>query len=428
MNSMSSDFPILNVSQLTRVVRELLEGAIGEVWVEGEISNFRKQASGHQYFTLKDERSQISCVLFFRPGLRYQTIPLSDGMQVQVRGTLTVYEARGQYQINVQQVQVAGAGLLQAKFEALKRRLADEGLFDPAHKKEIPRFPQRIGIVTSPTGAAIRDMLNILHRRAPWLPIVIWPARVQGEGAAQEIAEGVRKFNRREETGLPPVDVIIVCRGGGSIEDLWAFNEEVLARTIFDSEIPVISAVGHEIDFTISDFVADLRAPTPSAAAELAAPDSQTTLQWLVESETRLQMRAKQRLQSAWQQVDFASELLTRGSLRRLQWIAHRLERWSGLIRQYRPDKLIATRQRELKTMQLLLTDRVKRQMDRKAISLATKADLLRVMSPQAVMERGYSITLKESGEVIKRSTMVSAGEKIRTRFSDGEIRSRVEQ
>jgi len=425
---MSSVFPILNVSQLTRVVRELLEGAIGEVWVEGEISNFRKQASGHQYFTLKDERSQISCVLFFRPGLRYQTIPLSDGMQVQVRGTLTVYEARGQYQINVQQVQVAGAGLLQAKFEALKRRLADEGLFDPAHKKEIPRFPQRIGIVTSPTGAAIRDMLNILHRRAPWLPIVIWPARVQGEGAAQEIAEGVRKFNRREETGLPPVDVIIVCRGGGSIEDLWAFNEEVLARTIFDSEIPVISAVGHEIDFTISDFVADLRAPTPSAAAELAAPDSQTTLQWLVESETRLQMRAKQRLQSAWQQVDFASELLTRGSLRRLQWIAHRLERWSGLIRQYRPDKLIATRQRELKTMQLLLTDRVKRQMDRKAISLATKADLLRVMSPQAVMERGYSITLKESGEVIKRSTMVSAGEKIRTRFSDGEIRSRVEQ
>ena len=266
---------------LTRSIRSFLETEIGLVWVEGEISNYRKQPSGHQYFTLKDAQCQLACVLFQRSAQIAQQPPLADGMQVQVRGMLTVYEARGQYQLNVNLVQAAGAGLLQAKFEALKKKLDAEGLFDAASKKTLPAFPAIIGIVTSPTGAAIRDVLNVLQRRAPWVRIVINPVRVQGEGAAAEIARAVEEFNNHHANGLPAVDVIVVCRGGGSIEDLWAFNEEVVARAIFASEIPVVSAVGHEIDFTIADFTADLRAPTPSAAAELVVPDAETLMRHL---------------------------------------------------------------------------------------------------------------------------------------------------
>src|SRR5581483_1677226 len=261
---------IFSVSELTRSVRVCLENAIGEVWVQGEICNHRKQSSGHQYFGLKDERALLSCVLFYKNSLRQPA--LSDGMLVQARGDLTVYEARGQYQLVVNLVQAAGVGLLQAKFEALKRKLDAEGLFASERKKALPKFPRTIGIVTSPAGAAIRDMLNILARRAPWVRIVINPVRVQGAGAAAEMAVAVREFN--ESAQLPPMDVIVVCRGGGSAEDLWEFNEEILARAIFASRIPVVSAVGHEIDFTISDFVADLRAPTPSAAAELIVPEA----------------------------------------------------------------------------------------------------------------------------------------------------------
>ncbi|RYD76231.1 MAG: exodeoxyribonuclease VII large subunit, partial [Verrucomicrobiaceae bacterium] len=212
---------VLTVSQLTKSVRAALEQSIGQVWVEGEVSNYRKQASGHQYFTLKDEGSQLSCVMFARPGMWRKEVPLADGMCVQARGNLTVYEARGQYQLNVQLVQAGGAGLLQAKFEALKRKLEAEGLFDPERKQSMPPFPTAIGIVTSPTGAALRDMLNILARRAPWMRLIISPVRVQGEGAAEEIAAAVEELNRFEDLGLRPVDIIVVARGGGSAEDLW---------------------------------------------------------------------------------------------------------------------------------------------------------------------------------------------------------------
>ena len=215
---------VLTVTELTRSIRSFLETEIGQVWVVGEISNYRKQASGHQYFTLKDEKCQLACVRFHRSAQVTQQQPLADGMQVQVRGMLTVYEARGQYQLNVNLVQAAGAGLLQAKFEALKKKLDAEGLFDGARKKTLPAFPAIVGIVTSPTGAAIRDMLNILQRRAPWIRILINPVRVQGEGAAEEIARAVAEFNDHRTNGLPAPDVIVVCRGGGSIEDLWAFN------------------------------------------------------------------------------------------------------------------------------------------------------------------------------------------------------------
>src|SRR5467141_3463137 len=262
---------VFTVSELTRNIRGTLETKFGAVWVQGEISNYKLHPSGHQYFTLKDQRAQISCVIW-RDTMAPLRQPFMDGAQVQVYGTVTVFEARGQYQLNVQILQPRGVGLLQAKFEALKRKLENEGLFAPERKRPLPKFPRRIGIITSPTGAAIRDMLNVLRRRAPWLQILINPVRVQGTGAAQEIAVAIRELAMPSDY-WQPLDLIVVTRGGGSIEDLWEFNEEIVARAIFNSTVPIISAVGHEIDFTICDFVADLRAPTPSAAAELIVPD-----------------------------------------------------------------------------------------------------------------------------------------------------------
>src|SRR5471032_329355 len=258
---------ILTVAELTRAIRATLETKFGAVWVQGEISNYKLHPSGHQYFTLKDQRAAISCVIF-RNTLPSAAQPISDGAQVQVYGNVSVFEARGQYQLSVQILQTRGAGLLQARFEALKRKLEAEGLFDPARKRALPRFPKRIGIVTSPSGAAIRDMLNVLRRRAPNVEVLISPVRVQGSGAAAEIATALNELAAPNPL-WEPIDVIVIARGGGSIEDLWEFNEEIVARAIFNSAIPVVCAVGHEIDFTIADFVADLRAPTPSAAAEL---------------------------------------------------------------------------------------------------------------------------------------------------------------
>src|SRR5712692_2146610 len=261
---------VLTVSELTRSIRGTLEAKFGAVWVQGEISNYKLHPSGHQYFTLKDQRAQIACVIW-RDAMAPPRQPLVDGTQVQVFGTVTVFEARGQYQLNVQILQPRGLGLLQAKFEALKRKLEAEGLFAPERKRPLPKFPRRIGIITSPTGAAIRDMLNVLRRRARWLQILISPVRVQGTGAAQEIAVAIRELATPNDA-FAPLDLIVVARGGGSIEDLWEFNEEIVARAIADVRVPIVSAIGHEIDFTIADFVADLRAPTPSAAAELIVP------------------------------------------------------------------------------------------------------------------------------------------------------------
>ncbi len=256
-----------SVSELTREIRLLLESSFPEIWVQGEISNFSRHTSGHIYFSLKDDKAQISCVMWQSRNQNLFFTP-QDGMKVLVQGRVTVFEKRGSYQLNVLQLQPAGVGELQLAFEQLKNRLREEGLFSPEFKKPIPRYPQRVGVVTSPTGAAIRDLISILHRRFPALEIILNPVRVQGEGAALEIARAIDEFNE-----FGGVDVLIVGRGGGSLEDLWAFNEEVVARAVFRSQIPVVSAVGHEVDFTICDFVADLRAPTPSAAAELVAPN-----------------------------------------------------------------------------------------------------------------------------------------------------------
>src|SRR4051812_32923152 len=264
---------VLTVAELTAQIRRVLEAQVGNVWVTGEVTNLRAQSSGHSYFTLKDADSQLNCVLF-RNEARESRDMLQDGRKVILRGDLTVYEPRGQYQLRVASVQLQGLGALQAAFERLKQKLNAEGLFDQSHKRSIPQFPQAIGLVTSPVGAAIRDVLHTVQRRNPALQIILASCRVQGAGAAQEIAAAISTLN--DWTRSKPsvnLDLILLTRGGGSLEDLWAFNEEIVARAIYGSRLPVISAVGHEIDFTIADFVADFRAPTPSAAAEHAVPE-----------------------------------------------------------------------------------------------------------------------------------------------------------
>ena len=441
---------VLSVSELTRSVRSLLEAGIGQVWVEGEIANYRKQASAHQYFTLKDERSQVSCVLFYRPSKQLRQVPLADGMQVQVRGEMTVYEARGQYQINVSLVQAAGVGLLQARFEALKKKLDAEGLFDASHKRPIPDFPGTIGIVTSPTGAAIQDMLNILRRRAPWIRVVVNPVRVQGDGAAEEIASAVAEFNDFEKNGLPRADVIVVCRGGGSAEDLWEFNEELLARAIYASEIPLVSAVGHEIDFTIADFVADLRAPTPSAAAELITPDaaelsrrlSQTHAclarkvsgaleQWRERlsfiSRSMLFKEPGRRVAELFQRIDWLQETLVRESHAGLSERKQRILELFGIIRQHRPDQVIGLKQQQIAMWSRCLLENVKQEFALCEQRLRHAENVLRVLAPQATLERGYSITTTVDGGVIHSVNQIVSGMRIVTSLRDGKIKSEVE-
>src|SRR6266446_403430 len=301
---------ILTVGELTRAIRGTLETKFHAVWVQGEISNYKLHPSGHQYFTLKDARAQIACVIFRNtmPPLRQ---PLTDGAQVQVYGQVSVFEARGQYQLSVQILQPRGLGLLQAKFEALKRKLDAEGLFDVARKHALPKFPRRIGIVTSPTGAAIRDMLNVLKRRGPWLEILINPVRVQGTGAAAEIAVAIRELATPNKA-WQSLDLIVVARGGGSMEDLWEFNEEIVARAIVDISVPIVSAIGHEIDFTICDFTADLRAPTPSAAAELIVPDIVDLRRQIDGCARTLARQLLNQVRDAQQRLDHARETLWR--------------------------------------------------------------------------------------------------------------------
>src|SRR6266481_2525990 len=315
---------VLTVSELTRSIRGTLETKFGAVWVQGEISNYKLHPSGHQYFTLKDARAQIACVIFRNtmPPLRQ---PLAHGAQVQVYGQVSVFEARGQYQLSVQILQPRGLGLLQAKFEALKRKLEAEGLFAAEHKRALPKFPRRIGIVTSPSGAAIRDILNVLKRRAPWLEILINPVRVQGSGAAAEIAVAIRELATPNEH-WQPLDLIVVTRGGGSMEDLWEFNEEIVARTIINVSAPIVSAIGHEIDFTICDFTADLRAPTPSAAAELIVPDIVDLRRRIDGCKRAVSRELLERLRDAQQQIDAGRETLRR-------CLAHKIDNYKrGLI------------------------------------------------------------------------------------------------
>ena len=417
---------VFTVSELTRSIRGTLETKFGSVWVQGEISNYKSHPSGHQYFTLKDQRAQISCIIWRDTMPRKLSGPrLADGAQVQVYGTVTVFEARGQYQLNVQILQQRGVGLLQAKFEALKRKLEAEGLFAPQRKRPLPKFPRRIGIVTSPTGAAIRDMLNVLRRRAPWLQILINPVRVQGTGAAQEIAVAIRELALPNER-FAPVDLIVLTRGGGSIEDLWEFNEEIVARAIFHSAVPIVSAVGHEIDFTICDFVADLRAPTPSAAAELIVSDV-IDLQRQIDRCTRaLSHQLLNRIREAQQSLDYAHETLQR-------CLSHKIDGYKRsllhIMAALQPRKLsgeLVMRRNRFADLHRRLVACPARLIENARHRFLRIEGILRVLGPDATLGRGYSITLTDRGQIIRTTAEVRSKMKIRTRVSDGEFGSEV--
>ncbi|RMF56332.1 MAG: exodeoxyribonuclease VII large subunit [Calditrichaeota bacterium] len=393
------DQPILTVSQLTRQIKELLESSFPRLWVEGEISNFKRHTSGHIYFTLKDENAQISCALWkFRAGrLLFQP---QNGMQVIVEGDLQVYERGGNYQLIVQQMHPAGVGSLQMAFEQLKKKLLAEGLFDEAHKKPLPLFPERVGVITSPTGAAIRDIISVLKRRFPGIEIILYPVRVQGEGAAEEIAQAIADFNRYGK-----VDVLIVGRGGGSLEDLWAFNEEVVARAIFKSHIPIISAVGHEVDFSIADFVADRRAPTPSAAAELVVPNK---------SEIKGQL-----LYFAEKFVTLLNKRITnaRTALENIR-TSYGFRQPQDKVYQYLQQ--VDDLQRKI---QMILTH----QLQLKESRLETLKKQIQSMNPDAILERGYSICFKD-GVVVKDVAQIHLSDQVQVKLFKGGFSAQVQQ
>ena len=415
---------IFTVGELTRQIRGTLETKFRAVWVQGEISNYKLHPSGHQYFTLKDQRAQIACVIW-RDTVSPTRQPLVDGSQVQAYGTVTVFEARGQYQLNVQILQPRGVGLLQAKFEALKRKLEAEGLFAAERKRPLPKFPRRIGIVTSPSGAAIRDMMNVLRRRAPWLQILINPVRVQGTGAAQEIAVGIHELALPNEA-FAPLDLIVVTRGGGSIEDLWEFNEEIVARAIFHSAVPIVSAVGHEIDFTISDFVADLRAPTPSAAAELIVPDI-IDLQRRIDGCTRaLSRQLLSRVRDAQQRVDHARETLQRCLAHKLESYKRNLAHIARALQARSPARELMIRRNRFVNLHRRLAASPARLLENARHRFERIEGILRVLGPDATLRRGYSITTSERGKIVLTIAAVRPKMKIRTRVSDGEFSSKI--
>jgi len=442
------DRKVFTVSELTRQIKQTLEDEVGHVWVEGEISNFKVYGSGHAYFSLKDANAQLSAVLFAgsRQGVAPQT-RLEDGQRVRVYGQITVFESRGQYQMLVRKIEPAGVGALMQRFEELKRKLEAEGLFEPARRRPLPKLPQRIGIVTSPTGAVIHDMLNVLGRRFPNLQIRLAPVKVQGLEAADEVAAAVALFNRTCGPDSDwPADVLIVGRGGGSLEDLWAFNEEVVARAVAGSAIPVISAVGHETDFSLCDFAADLRAPTPSAAAELVvAPKAE--LEALV---ARLERALRQVLQQRTSGLrGRLAAVQAAGFLKQPEQMAERLAqrvdtlgmRLDHVLRQH----VQAERQRAEQAINglFLLRERQVRQvasrvaLDERRLdqacrlrierlrthvaALARQADLL---SPLAVLERGYSLTRTEGGRLVRSVNDAASGTGLVTRVKDGMIRS----
>jgi exodeoxyribonuclease VII large subunit len=438
---------ILSVAELTRAIRGTLETKFGAVWVQGEISNYKLHPSGHQYFTLKDQRAQISCVIF-RNAMAPLREPIADGAQVQVYGNVSVFEARGQYQLSVQILQPRGLGLLQAKFEALKRKLEAEGLFAAERKRPLPRFPRRIGIVTSPSGAAIRDLLNVLQRRAPWLQILINPVRVQGAGASAEIAVAIREL-ATPSASWAAVDLIIVARGGGSLEDLWAFNEDIVARVIASVDVPIVSAIGHEIDFTICDFVADLRAPTPSAAAELIVPDitdlrrridelagclqkclrgflehQKTRLRFL--SERTLARELLKRMHDAQQQIDLSREALHRHMAHKLDSLRRSLLHIAGVLQSRSPARELFVRRNRFADLQRRFVDLPSQVMERARDRFRAVEGILRVLGPDATLRRGYSITTDERGKLIRTITSVEPRMRIHTRLSDGEFESTV--
>jgi exodeoxyribonuclease VII large subunit len=482
---------VLSVTELTWQIKRLLEQQVGQVWVTGEVTNLRLQGSGHIYFTLKDADAQLNCVLF-RGEPQVDRSLLQDGRKVTLRGELTVYEPRGQYQLRVTKVELQGIGALQVAFEKLKQKLKAEGLFATERKRPLPRYPQRIGLVTSPTGAAIRDVLHVIARRNSALEVVLAPCRVQGDGAAEEIAAAIRLLNefsaiqsnragvrpssgaassgargKREGSEAPaltdvaapedgrtpaePIDLILVTRGGGSLEDLWAFNEEVVARAIFESALPVVSAVGHEIDFTISDFVADVRAATPSAAAEIITEGVFASCQYVAQASRRIEQLARQRMDDKayvlrevvqrmdrvhprrrlndWlQRLDDAQSSLLRCAKQGVRQQRVCLQNLTDRLARVRPPVLLQQRREVLGQVERRLHEQARRRLDAWRDGLTALEGRLRLLGPEQVLARGYSITADAaSGKVLRAAAEAKAGQRLKTRLKAGEVFSKVE-
>ena len=443
---------VLSVSELTSTVRKLLEKQIGSTWVSGEISNLRVQASGHAYFSLKDEKAQLNCVLFRGEPVAGRTA-LDNGVMVILQGDLTVYEARGQYQLIVRALEFQGAGALQVAFEKLKRRLDEAGYFENERKRPLPRYPQKIGIVTSPTGAALRDVLHVIERRHPSLETVLAPCRVQGQGSAVEIAGRIRSLNdwSAQQSVEQKLDLVLATRGGGSLEDLWAFNEEIVADAIYQSDLPVVSAIGHEIDFTISDFVADVRAATPSAAAELitegvyssmgfidSAPETLNRLaslgfSGLADDYNKLLQRLTRsrpirKVQDQMQRIDDLNTSLNRTASSGFRKAKQDVDFLLRRLTQIKPGdslrRLTESNEKNLTALRSVFGHR----LSEKRARLDQLQAELKLLSPDQTIARGYSITTdSESGELIRNHKNLKSGQRISTRVKSGSFSSKIE-
>ncbi|ENR8887457.1 TPA: exodeoxyribonuclease VII large subunit [Citrobacter koseri] len=434
---------IFTVSRLNQTVRLLLEQEMGQVWISGEISNFTQPASGHWYFTLKDDTAQVRCAMF-RNSNRRVTFRPQHGQQVLVRANITLYEPRGDYQIIVESMQPAGEGLLQQKYELLKAKLQAEGLFDQQYKQPLPSPAHCVGVITSKTGAALHDILHVLKRRDPSLPVIIYPTAVQGDDAPGQIVRAIERANARNEC-----DVLIVGRGGGSLEDLWSFNDERVARAIFASRIPVVSAVGHETDVTIADFVADLRAPTPSAAAEIVSRNQQELLRQIQSAQQRLGMAMDyylanrnrrftqlfHRLQQQHPQLRLARQQTMLERLRQrmnfaldnqLKRVASRQQRVLQRLNQQNPQPRIYRAQTRIQQLEYRLAENVRARLSATRERFGNAVTHLEAVSPLSTLARGYSVTTATDGKVLKQTRQVKAGDVLTTRLSDGWVESEV--
>ena len=429
----------ISVSELNALAKALLEDHLAGLWIAGEVSNLTRAASGHYYFSLKDSRAQVRCAMFKGVASRLAK-PLKEGDHIEVAGKISIYEARGEFQITVNEVRLKGLGQLYEAYERLKAQLQAEGAFAAERKKPLPARPQCIGIVTSLAAAALRDVVTTLKRRAPEIPVIVYPTAVQGTGSEFQIAQAIKTASQRAEC-----DVLIVCRGGGSIEDLWAFNEEPVVRAIEACAIPVVSGVGHETDFTLADFVADVRAPTPTGAAELVSPNRQESLHRLAQTKGRLKTVLEQRYFDASQKLDWLArqirhprqkldeqrtyihklaQTLSYSMTQNVRAHAARFERQTQALKHYRPD--ISVYRQDIDRFQTTLSHSFRQLLAQRHQSLTAQTALLEAVSPQQILERGFSVVKNTRGQVIRNADVLKQGQKLHITFADGETDVRV--
>lgn len=437
-----ADRDVYTVSRLNFEVRDLLSAELPAIWIEGEISNVRRSGPGHVYFTLKDEECQVSCAMF-RNRSRTLRFPLEDGLQVLARVKVDLYPTRGSFQLIVEHMEQSGEGALRRAFDALKARLSAEGLFDAAHKCALPALPKRIGVITSPTGAAVRDILSVLSRRFPAIPVIVYPVPVQGQGAGKKLASMVNVVDQRAEC-----DVLVVSRGGGSLEDLWAFNEEVLARAIYHCSIPIVTGIGHEIDFTIADFVADQRAATPSAAAELITPDAHEWQQRFADLTDRLThsltgqmtrrrerlrwtlqrlVHPRRRVQDMAQRADEVRLRLTRAVKNQISDYTRDLSILNVRLSRHSPDAILKLHWGAFQALNRRLEFSIAQRLSKGRSQLHTLQRAFEAVGPQQTLERGYAIITREpSGEILRDASTINPGEPIKARLKSGSLTAQV--